>query len=850
MTILDHFNNILTYIPLVDKQDLSVLPAIVAELEQIMLDENVPEALLLQVTRCCKLVEHIALNETDFDKGINKLSQNVNRLLTFVEKSDLYKSPRNPPPEIGDVDSVDTFDQVADEIVQFRIKFASTQKSILEDFERCILAFEKGDKKSSGELKRILHTWKGEFGVLELPVYSSLIHEVEDAFENNNLTADQLFYFKDFISNQLSMIASGTFSTTPDFDRDKLFSISTRLAAPDPDAAVKPQIQSDSHNERKIEPHVPQFNEMDNSLLSDFIVESRDHIHTAESFLLTLESDPSNNENINSIFRCCHTIKGVAGFINLHDLCDFAHTMESMLDNSRKGELRLNAAHIDLLLRSMDCLKEIILIIEECMSGIPYRLPQTYSDILLTLKYVIQNRGSFPAVNKNQTDFNAAPPSLQHNVKSEKQVENTDQEPISPSPEKNVPPVHAEVLSGEHPSQSVQGKTPAGLEESIRVPVQRLDQLIDAIGEAVIAQSMITADPSIRSSKNQSLHTKVAQTTMIMRQIQELSMSLRMVSLKSTFQKMARLVRDLSKKSGKEIQFMTEGEDTELDKSVVEHISDPLMHMIRNSIDHGLESPQEREVSGKPLSGTVELRAYHKAGSVYIEIRDDGKGLDKTAILNKAVSKELCKPDDKLTDAEIYQFIFMPGFSTAKIITDISGRGVGMDVVRRNIESLRGFVDITTEPGKGTTFTIRLPLTLAIIDGMIVRVDSSNYIVPTLSIVETIVAKSDQLVNVLDKGSLIKVRDKLIPLVYLSEVFSSNNMPINNSGKIALIVEDMIGRKSAILVDEIVGQQQVVIKNLGTALGDIAGISGGAIMSDGTVSLIIDVGGILKSAYN
>ncbi|HMA64063.1 MAG TPA: chemotaxis protein CheW, partial [Chitinispirillaceae bacterium] len=239
--------------------------------------------------------------------------------------------------------------------------------------------------------------------------------------------------------------------------------------------------------------------------------------------------------------------------------------------------------------------------------------------------------------------------------------------------------------------------------------------------------------------------------------------------------------------------------------------------------------------------------AYHKAGNVYIEIRDDGKGLDKDLIFNKAVGKGLCKKDDKLTDSEIYHFIFLPGFSTAKVVTDLSGRGVGMDVVKRNIEALRGSVDIFTEKDNGTTFTIRLPLTLAIIDGMIVRVEKSNYIIPTLSIIETLAATSEQLVNVLDKGNVIKVREQLIPLVYLTEIFNNNKIALNGVAKIALIVEDMMGRKSALIVDEILGQQQVVIKNLGTGLGDIAGISGGAIMSDGTVSLIVDVGGILKT---
>lgn len=832
MILLERFNKIVAYLPLIDKDDRSALPSVISELEQIMLDESVPEALLLQVTRCCKLAEHIALNETDFEKGINKLSQNINRLLLFVDKTAQENIKSAIPPEVADINTEIPSEPVCDDIIQYRIKFASAQKSTLDDFESAILAFEKGDIHAISNVKRFLHTWKGEFGVLELPQYSSLLHQVEQFLEEGLIGADQLFYFKDFLTNQLPLIVSGAIPDTLSIDASKLFP--SQKESMNEDAAVNPV--------PAIQPRIPPFKDIDNSLLSDFITESRDHIHTAESLLLELESDSENPENINSIFRCCHTIKGVAGFINLHDLCDFAHTLESVLDNSRKGELKLSSMHIDLLLTSMDCLKELILIIEECLLDKPYRLPDAYEQTINTLKYLIQNKGQFP-----ETVYNGQnKPDTTESLQKPSRIQDAANIPDSScTPDENKEP-SAIPISSEHPTQAVHSKS-GNFEETIRVPIQRLDQLIDAIGEAVIAQSMISADQTIRESNNQNLHTKIAQTTMIMRQIQELSMSLRMVSLKSTFQKMARLVRDLSKKSSKEVHFITDGEDTELDKSVVENIGDPLIHMIRNSVDHGLETTDERIAKGKPAAGTINLRAYHKAGNVYIEIRDDGKGLDKEIIFNKAVSKGLCKKDDKLADNEIYHFIFLPGFSTAKTVTDLSGRGVGMDVVKRNIEALRGSVDIITEKDKGTSFTIRLPLTLAIIDGMIVRVENSNYIVPTLSIIETLAATSDHVVHILDKGNVIKVRDNLIPLVYLSDLFNNSITRLNGSAKIALIVEDMLGRRSALIVDEIIGQQQVVIKNLGSGLGDISGISGGAIMSDGTVSLIIDVGGILKT---
>jgi len=389
------------------------------------------------------------------------------------------------------------------------------------------------------------------------------------------------------------------------------------------------------------------------------------------------------------------------------------------------------------------------------------------------------------------------------------------------------------------------------IDETIRVPVNRIDQLVDSIGEAVIAQSMVNASSTVTSAADQALITKIAHANTILRQIQELAMSLRMVSIKSTFQKMARLARDLSKKCSRDIEFITEGEDTELDKSVVENIGDPLIHMIRNSIDHGIEPPDEREKAGKNRKALVMLRAFHRAGSIFIEVMDDGRGLNRDAIYKKAISRGLCKEDANLSDQEIYQFIFLPGFSTAKTITDVSGRGVGMDVVRRNIESLRGSVEISSTQGKGTTFSIRLPLTLAIVDGMVVRSGTDRYIIPTLAILESIKASNETISSVLGTGKLIRVRNDLIPLVHLGSILQRNDESWDIAGGVVMIVEDMLGKKMGLFLDEIIGQQQVVIKNLGDGMGDIPGVTGGAIMNDGTVCLILDIGGIVKlSAEN
>jgi two-component system chemotaxis sensor kinase CheA len=311
---------------------------------------------------------------------------------------------------------------------------------------------------------------------------------------------------------------------------------------------------------------------------------------------------------------------------------------------------------------------------------------------------------------------------------------------------------------------------------------------------------------------------------------------------------MARLVRDLGKKANKPVEFVMAGEDTELDKTVVDRIGDPLVHMIRNAVDHGLEAdPEDRKRAGKPETGRVELRAYHKGGNIYIEVEDDGRGLDREAILAKARERGVVDDSDVLSDREIFNLIFEPGFSTAKKVTDVSGRGVGMDVVRRNIEALRGQVEIRSEPGKGSVFIIRLPLTLAIIDGMVIRVGLERYIIPTLSVVMSIRPDKKDLSTVLQRGEMLALQGSLIPLFRLGRLFSVDGAEQDPTKSLVIIVEDD-GERTGLVTDELLGQQQIVIKTLGETMRGIPGVSGGAIMPDGQVGLILDVGGLVKLA--
>ncbi len=334
----------------------------------------------------------------------------------------------------------------------------------------------------------------------------------------------------------------------------------------------------------------------------------------------------------------------------------------------------------------------------------------------------------------------------------------------------------------------------------------------------------------------------------IVRDLQEMSLSLRMVPIAATFQKMNRVIRDVAKKLNKQIDFVTEGDDTELDKSVVDQIGDPLIHMVRNAADHGIEMPEVRQAAGKNPEGTVRLRAFQQGGNIYIELSDDGKGLDKQRILSKAIERGLVAADANLSEQEIYNLIFLPGFSTASEVTELSGRGVGMDVVRRNVEALQGSVSVRSVPGQGSTVTVRLPLTLAILDGLLVRLDQEIFIIPLLSVIESVSVQAKDIRPIVGIGEVISLRGEVVSLLRLHKLLGIPRSSHEDHGLI-VIVEDQ-GRRVALLVDELVGQQQVVIKNLESNFRKVPGVGGATILGDGRVALILDIFGLSHMATN
>ena len=567
--------------------------------------------------------------------------------------------------------------------------------------------------------------------------------------------------------------------------------------------------------------------EEDVPLVLDFIAEAGEHIESAEAGLLELETKPGDNEVLNQIFRAFHTIKGMAGFLNLGEIGSLAHSAENLLDGARKGELVLAGANGDVVFESIDMLKKMIAGLKESVvAGKPVLGQKGLPDLLAKLKASVdgQSPGAFLGSPEGR--------------KKDKELD----EILLDEPESKIE------TGPEIRDITTKKRTTSG-DEKIKVSTARLDDLINMAGELVIAQLMVTEEVNSNLTVEHGLARKVLHQSKIVRELQELSMSMRMVPIHGVFQKMARLVRDLSRKAEKDIAFATLGEDTELDRSIVDKIADPLVHMVRNSVDHGIEPKAERIAAGKTPTGRVELRAFHQAGNIVIEIEDDGRGLNKEKILKKAIDTGIVDANRELGDNEIFKLVFHAGLSTAQKITSVSGRGVGMDVVKKNIEALHGKVDISSTFGRGTVFTIRLPLTLAIIDGQIVTVGDDRYIIPINSIVLSLRPTAEQLSSVQNRGEVVMVHGRLLPLLRLHKLF--NTVPTTEDPtKASLVVVEEDNKRCCLLVDELQDQRQVVIKSLGEGLGRAKGVSGGAIMGDGRVSLILDVPGLMKLAQD
>ncbi len=680
-----------------------------------------------------------------------------------------------------------------------------------------------------------------------------------------------------------------------------------------------------------------------------FFEESFEGLDVMENGLLNMDPGEADPEEINSIFRAAHSIKGGSGTFGFNNISEFTHVMETLLDEMRDGRRPVTADAVNVLLASVDVLREMLTAaqedsepdeariaeqraeLERVLSGgeaapasapeateaageatptevrpvgwrIVFRphqhLLRTGNDPLRIIREIADlgdlavscDLSDLPpmsdfepedsylswelkldaAVDKSEIDeifewveddcdfavipvlpegAEAAQPEAAPEVPA--QSVDDDKKPVLKVAE---PPVERRQTSdrrqgGDRRAGAKAAKKGTAGSSSIRVDTGKIDSLINMVGELVITQSMLgMLGEDFSMDKLARLREGLGQLERHTRELQESVMQIRMLPISFTFSRFPRLVHDLSQKLGKKIELRMSGENTEVDKTVIEKIGDPLVHLVRNSVDHGIESPEERIAAGKPETGVVHLSAEHRGGNIVIEIRDDGKGLARDKILEKGIERGLVRPEDNLSDKQIFELIFQPGFSTAEQVSDVSGRGVGMDVVRRNINELGGAIEIDSEQGKGSTITIRLPLTLAILDGQSICIGSETYIVPLVSIIESIQVRPHMVRHVAGKGETFRLRDEYLPIVRMHEIFGIPDARATRIEDGIVVVVEAGGRKCGLFVDDLLGQQQVVIKSLEANYGRVEGLSGATILGDGSVALILDIPGVMRLA--
>ena len=655
-----------------------------------------------------------------------------------------------------------------------------------------------------------------------------------------------------------------------------------------------------------------------------FFEESLEGLDAMEAALLALDSGSTDHELVHTIFRAAHSIKGGAATFGFAEVAAFTHVAESLLEEVRSERRGVDGELIDLLLRSVDCLRAML---DHTSHGLPAadadsealrgelvrlvsgeaapapaaatpaaasvdgwairfvalpHLLQTGNDPLRLFRE-LQQLGQLDVCRAFVVD--AAPTQLAeldpgqcwlgwelrlHGAVARAEVaavfdwvegdceltiEPIAAAPVAPAapvgvaPTLVAPPVAAPAASPAPASapRPVRETAAASSEgSSIRVGIDKVDALINMMGELVITQSMLSdIGEHFHLSQLERLREGLLQLERNTRELQESVMRIRMLPIGSVFNRFPRLVRDLERKLGKQVRLELHGEHTELDKTVLEKIGDPLVHLVRNAIDHGLELPAQRKAAGKPETGTLRLNAYHEGGNIVVQISDDGAGLNRAAIVAKAQQRGLLGAGQEPSDAEVAELIFQPGFSTAAQATDLSGRGVGMDVVRRNVRDLGGSVGVRSQSGKGSVFTIALPLTLAIIDGLVTAVGEERYIVPLISIVESLRLRPEMVRKIAGGGEVFHFRNEYLPIMRLHRAFGCNAAITEIERGIVVVVEEE-GRRVGLLVDDLLGQQQAVVKSLEAHYQRVQGISGATILSDGSVALIVDVCGVVR----
>ena len=739
-----------------------------------------------------------------------------------------------------------------DELLQYFVTESKEHlESIEDDFVMMGQLKDTPDPELANKVFRAIHTIKGVAGFVGQKNIGELSHIMESILQKIKLeemaaeieVVDALLEGVDYLNQ---MLDDPEHSNECDIS-SPLTRLDSLLEKKKPTAKKKavvkkeaaPIVQPPDPGKSINLDDIPEI-EITDEMRTKFVEEALDLLDGAEETLLSLDKVEDTHEPIHEAFRAIHSFKGNCGFFGLAEFERVSHKVESKLEGLLEGYIEVDQEVTSLILEIVDFLR-----IELCK----YHKTGTSGSIMGI-------DGILDLLDEIEED---RPQASEIAPQSEAVIELNDEREetaVIPEPQTQAEPEKQELAKAEAEPQTPPAKTVKASDskpttiarQDIRVDLAKLDTLINLVGELVIAETMVVRNPVLDGIEDEGLERSIHHLNRISSELQDIAMSVRMVPLATTFRKMTRLVYDLSNKGNKKVDLKLIGEETEVDKTVIESIGDPLVHIVRNAIDHGLETSEERALTTKSETGNVSIEAVHEGGEVLIIIKDDGRGLNKDKILKKAIEKNITPENGpELRDDEIFKMIFEPGFSTADKITDISGRGVGMDVVKRNIEKLKGRIEVTSILGEGTTFILHIPLTLAIIDGMLVSVGNTQYTIPLLSIRESLRPVQEMITLTPTGQEIIRIRDEMIPVLRLHTLYKKVPKFTKLEDGLLVIVES--GNHSvALFVDELLGQQQTVIKPLSGYLGDARAVSGCTILGNGEVSLILDVASLIDAS--
>lgn len=731
---------------------------------------------------------------------------------------------------------------------------------------------EENNTEHVNSIFRVFHTLKGLSGFFEMFVINKVTHEAEtllDIMRKQNKPQSEeiisiIYSIFDFLRELLSKVSENLTDKDAEAEAEDMILIirdainkvqNPTLSEEDfffPQEEVhiqrEDQLLSENDSSDKSQSNMQEMpteqpidegldSLVSNELMDQYLSSAHELLDTAENNLLILENDPNNYDLISNTFRVIHSLKGNSGFMGLTEIEEIAMEMESILDSVRNKELQIDTTIVSVLLSNIEAIRNRLTSLspekpsskalsetlsktqDEIIDTIPIQVEQEKEEITFELEEETEgkiDRKEISAENKqmDETKINQSP----------KPIESKKSDDLSP---KTAPP-------------------PSMVKKDIRVETSKIDKLFDLVGELITIETMVTNSPDLQGLELPNFMKSANMLNKITRELQEVTMSVRMMPLENLFNKMKRLVRDVSLKMNKKVNLEISGQETEMDKNVIDEVADPLVHILRNAIDHGIETPEERLKKGKPEYGTISLKARYEGNEILIIVKDDGAGINREKILKKAEERGIVTGNtDKMTDKEVFQLIFEPGFSTAEKVTDISGRGVGMDVVRKNIEKLHGSVDVESKLGEGSTFTLRIPLTLAIMDAMLIRVGKSRYALPLLAVNESFRVSKGMISKTMDGLEVCKLRDDVLPVLRLHEIFGIEPDNYDLDKGIMIIIESR-EKHVALFADEIVGQQQAVIKGLSDYIGKVQGITGCMILGDGGIGLIIDIESLIE----